>query len=772
MVKPAEKVPEPLKSELIEYDPKNKPFWSSCGDSEKNIYYAKQGWASKTQVPSLTILEVFDKAVKLYPDKIAMRYEDMNKLEQGDTPPPPTPLESWKSFTWKAYSLCANDVAKAIIKYGHVQHDGVCIFGFNSPQWFLSCMGCIFAGGKVTGIYPTDSAQQVQYKLFHSNSSIAIVQGTKELKILESIIDELPYLKAIVVWGAPPGNDLKRTYNNPCPTLSFRDFVCLGNQLDDMMLNDRKKKIKASHCCSLVYTSGTTGSPKAVMISHDNLVFESLVLLPIANSIGSKPREERILSYLPLSHVAGAMFDIFFPIICTAYSPSWASTNFARMYDLKVGTLGERLRSVQPTIFFGVPRVWEKMKEAITIKGKSMKGVKKQIAMKAKKKGLIYSTNCQLGGSGKKPKFYGLSNIILKDVQKKLGLDQCRYALSGAAPLKYNTITFFASLGIQIFEIYGMSECTGAATWSNSMYHLWKSVGFQLPGTEVKCFQIDVHGNKVESPKCLNIDDPSEEEQGEICFRGRHIMTGYLANPKLGQAHVDEITEKNVSTIDDEGWLHSGDKGTICFNGMIRITGRYKEIIITAGGENVAPIPIEDEIKLLCPFISNIIMIGDKQKFNICLITLLTVGATGELPGTDELEFPAKQYGETVQEAMDNEELIEAISDAIKKVGDDGSLTPSNCARIQKFSILPADFSIATEEFTPTLKLKRSYVAEKYKFLIDAIYNSDDTYVHYNHVEYLDASENLEENYSEDDDNISESEVVVEDKDDAGNFDF
>merc|ERR1712139_115116 len=191
---------------------------------------------------------------------------------------------------------------------------------------------------------------------------------------------------------------------------------------------------------------------------------------------------------------------------------------------------------------------------------------------------------------------------------------------------------------------------------------------------------------------------------------------GYLANPKLGQAHMEEMKKKNEECIDSEGWLHTGDKATMNKEGMIRITGRYKELIIGAGGENIAPVPMEDSIKKLCPAISNVMMVGDKKKFNTCVVTLKAKGASGEKPGTDELDGDALEVNpaiKTISEAMKDETWQKYIQNAIDETNKSPAC-PSNASRIGKFVILPRDFSVETEELTPTLKLKRSTACKNF----------------------------------------------------------
>lgn len=339
-----------------------------------------------------------------------------------------------------------------------------------------------------------------------------------------------------------------------------------------------------------------------------------------------------------------------------------------------------------------------------------------------------------MGGTGAFPPFFLPAEKLLNVIKKKLGLDACKFGLTGAAPITVDTLQYFGSLGIQINECYGMSECTGATTFSLDNAHTWGSCGFEVPGCEVKVFQIDEKdiNKKKECPRTQDMFSATEAEQGEICFRGRHIMMGYMANASLGKEHSKVIQKKTDESIDADGWLHSGDKGCIDVRGMVKITGRYKELIIGAGGENIAPVPMEDNIKKLHAGISNVMMVGDKRKYNVCVVALKTKGATGEKPGTDDLDGDALKISPgitTLTAAKSDPVWIKTITDAIIATNNDSSCCPMNAAKIQKFTILPTDFSVETEELTPTLKLKRSVAEKKYADAIDAMYKSKELYV-------------------------------------------
>jgi len=281
-----------------------------------------------------------------------------------------------------------------------------------------------------------------------------------------------------------------------------------------------------------------------------------------------------------------------------------------------------------------------------------------------------------------------------------------------------------------IHNAWGMSELSGVSTFSNSEIFKWGTIGFAIPGIYIDVF--DSNNQKVERHHDVLDPDLPERCEGEIRVFSRSNMIGYLCNPRLGQDHIDEIAKKNDEVFQD-GWICTGDKGAIDENGFLKITGRYKDIIIGAGGENIAPIPIENSIKVKYPGVANILMVGDKRKYNVALVTLRAVGSTGELPGGDELDMGAvyKPLGIEGEDTLISQvvknpshAIITAIIDAIKETNADPTAVPSNAAKIQKFTILPIDFSVQTNDLTPSLKLKRSYCCKKYAKQIQAMYDN------------------------------------------------
>jgi len=722
---------------LVPYAPDSK-YWGMDKDYEAPPRSSKTGIAA---IKQQTVSAVFMDAVKRGGDKPAFHQENVATMKGDDS----EPLEThWRTISWKQYGAEARAIAAGMIEAGGDEFDAVSIWGFNCPEWVMSSMGGIQAGLKTAGIYPADSIEQVCYKCNHSDSRIFCVEDMDKLDKLKTKLEELPYLRTIVVWGGatPAETEVTRADGSVVRLLSWDQLKSLGEG-KDAAVDERIARQQPGHCCTLIYTSGTTGNPKAVMISHDNIVFESSCATFHTGWSASEPEgtQERIISYLPLSHVAGMMLDIISPVFITAVQPGFCTLYFARANDLKKATIGNRLRFVKPTVFLGVPMVWQKISDKIKAAGAKNAGCKLKLVRWSKGKGLAKAKEMCLDHDKDRegqtrvvgdPCCYCLANkVVLSKVKALLGLECCKMALTGAAPIAADTIEFFAALGIQVNELYGMSECAGATTWSTDEFHVWGSCGSAMGGCEVKIFEeLDGKTGK-ECPRATDFKKPKETEQGEICFRGRHIMMGYLANPRLGDEHVEEIKKKNEEAIDSNGWLHSGDKGTMCKFGMVRITGRFKELIIGTGGENIAPVPMEDEWKKHCPCISNIMMIGDKRKYNTAVITLKADGASGELKGSNDLlpVCDAVNPGtKTISSAMKDpawKTYLEAGLDATNK----SDACASNAWKIQKFTILPHDFSVEMGELTPTLKLKRGLAAGMWEQQIEKMYNAEGKYI-------------------------------------------
>ncbi|KAK2580669.1 hypothetical protein KPH14_007772 [Odynerus spinipes] len=586
----------------------------------------------------VSIPGVLSKTAKKYPNQIAMISRP--GLDGTRT-----------TYTYKEYEDQVRIVAKAFLKLGLERYHSVCILGFNSPQWFISNMASIYAGGFAAGIYTTNSPEACQYCAESSQSNIIVVDDSKQLDKILEIKKNLPQLKAIIQYeGVPKDKNV----------LSWNDLLEIGKQESDDKLEAVLKTIGVNECCTLVYTSGTVGNPKAVMLSHDNLLHDARMII---KPLGLTETDETVVSYLPLSHVAGQVVDIY-ATLCLV-----ATVYFADKNALK-GSLVDTLTVAKPTIFLGVPRVWEKIYEKMQLVARSNGRIKTWIATWAK-----------------------------VQVKTTLGLKRCKIMGTAAAPLSTEVKKYFMSLDIPIMDAFGMSECSGAHSLTLPYKFRLGSVGMALPSFRTK------------------LDNPDDTGEGEICMYGRHVFMGYLNAP-----------EKTREAKDECGWLHSGDLGRIDANGYLYITGRIKELIITAGGENIPPVQIEQLVLTELPILSNALLVGDKKKY---LTILLTIKAevdpdTGEpldmlLPTTIKWLNSIGSTSKTVSDIINSKDplVYNQIEDAISRAN---VKAISNAQKIQKFRILPHDFSMPTGELGPTLKLKRSAVYKMYADLIEEMY--------------------------------------------------
>ena len=634
-------------------------------------------------IEAKTVAQTFDEVVAANGDKPALHQKIVAEgASVADT--------KWTTWTWKEYRENADKFAKALISIGFEKFDIINILGFNAPQWHFANFGAILAGGIAAGIYTTNESEACKYITDHSKASVVVVEGVKQLAKYYSIAADLPALKALVVYGPDSlPDDIKSKVS--VPVYKFEDFIELGNEVSSDALKKRADDSKPNEVCTLIYTSGTTGPPKAVMITHDNITWTSRTMFT------TLPRplncDDRIISFLPLSHIAAQILDMHCPLA------SGMQTFFAQPDALR-GSLGATLKEVHPTVFFGVPRVWEKIYEKMQEVGKSTTGLKKVIATWAKATATEHWESEQYGSKTSGPCTYFLAKKILGKVREALGLDQAFVCYVSAAPIEEKILRYFASVDIPILEVFGQSECTGPHT-ANTM-DAWKigTVGRPFPGTITKV-------------------DP---ENGELIYGGRHIFAGYMG-----------MEDKTKETIDPDGFLHSGDVVKIddCLQdgvpntGFVSITGRIKELIITAGGENIPPVLIEDQMKLAMPALSNCMVIGDKRKFLSILFCLKVELSPDGKPSTkltgDALDTSTKigSNATTTIEARDCAKW--------KKYFDDGLVKANNAAtsraqKVNKYYLLESDFSEVGGELTPTLKLKRSVAAEIHSKEIESMY--------------------------------------------------
>ena len=561
---------------------------------------------------------------------------------------------TWKSRTWREYRDVAVRVGRALLALGVQKGQGVAILGYNAPEWVLADVGAILAGAWPAGIYTTSTAEQCQFIVDHCEAKVAFVDTAEQARKLLSVKASLPHLSAIVQWGGAL----------EAGALDWNGFLALADKDEARLREELDARIKAQHpddVATLIYTSGTTGNPKSVMITHENLTWVGETAVTV-HRLGP---EDSGVSYLPLSHIAEQ--------ILTIHAPMCAGLTIAFAQSLE--TVAATLVEIRPTSFFAVPRVWEKIQAKMIAAGASSPPIRKKLVAWARKQGLRGGYAEQRGEP--KPLLYRLAErVVFRKVRERLGLDRARICSSGAAPISKDTLEFFLALGIPILEVYGMSECTGPAVLSTIDRYRTGKAGWVLPGTEVKI-----------------------AEDGEVCIRGPHVFKGYLKDP-----------ESTAATIDSEGWLHSGDIGVLDPDGFLRITDRKKELIITAGGENISPQLVEGHLTSI-PVVAQAVVLGDRQKYLAALVTL----------DPERIVLEAKVAGSDARDAASAarcalfrahlEKQLEAVNAKLARV-----------QTVKKFAILKAELSVDGGELTPTMKLKRRVVLAKYKAEIDALF--------------------------------------------------
>jgi len=560
----------------------------------------------------------------------------------------------WRTITWREYRSQARLAARGFMALGLEPGGCVTIIGFNCPEWFLADIGAIYAGGIPAGIYTTSSAEQCGWIASHCEARIAVVENADQLRKFLSVRDRLPALRAIVVMHGDPGLPTDASVH------SWPRLLELGAGVSDDALDARAAPQQPDDVCTLIYTSGTTGEPKGVMLSHDNLTFTAAA----ARDLGLHPGD-LVISYLPLSHIAEQIVSLHAPITFGM------TTAFAESME----TLGQNLREVRPTHFVAVPRVWEKIQERMEMVGAASPAWRRRLVRWARGIGLAGGYADQRGE--RRPTLYPVANaLVFRTVRRRLGLERARLLVTSAAPISRATLEFFLSLGLPISEVYGMSECSGPATRADPVAYRTGKTGVPLPATELRI-----------------------AADGEICIRGRHVFKGYFKNPAA-----------TAETIDADGWLHSGDIGTIDHEGFLQVTDRKKELIITAGGENVAPQLVEGVIKGI-PVVSQAFVVGDRQRY---LAALLTLDPQKVSLAARECGSPAKD----VESAMCCEAFHAYLQQEIDRVN-------QRLARVQavkRFALIPDEFTIDGGELTPTLKLRRKAIAEKYRDVIERLY--------------------------------------------------
>ena len=566
----------------------------------------------------------------------------------------------WRSISWAEYGERARRVGIALRRLGMQRGDVVSVLSENVPEWLYTDMGVMGMGGITNGVYTTDSARQLEYLIRDSATRVLMVENEEQLDKILEVRANCPTLRKVVVFDMEGLAD----FSDP-QVMSFEDLLAAGEG-DDALWEAEVAMAQPGDGAVLIYTSGTTGAPKGALMSHGNMIYQvskSETLIDLSPA-------DQLLSFLPLCHIAERKFSVMYSL------KTGATINFAERPD----TVPENIREVAPTFFFAVPRIWEKFYSEISIRMSEAIWIGRRAYDLAMKIGYRVA-DLKLAG---KPvpavlalAFRIADRTVLRNIKIWLGLDRARLLGTGAAPVSPELIRWYLALGLEMREIYGQTECCGLATVMPARKKLG-SVGRAMPDTELRI-----------------------SEQGEILVRGPHVFKGYLNNP-----------EKTAETVDRDGWLHTGDVGSVDEDGYVKITDRIKDIIITAGGKNITPSEIENQLKF-SPYISDAVVIGDRRKFLSCLVM---IDHENVVKYAQDRNVPFTHYASLCAA----QEVKDLIWGEIEKV----NRTVARVESIKAFRLIDTLLTAEDEELTPTMKLKRKHVNEKYAPLIDQMYTS------------------------------------------------
>ncbi|MGH8945739.1 MAG: AMP-dependent synthetase/ligase [Acidimicrobiia bacterium] len=594
------------------------------------------------------------------PDRVAMREKDFG---------------IWQEITWADLWDLVLDAAHGLLVLGAGKGDRVSIQSEDRPEWVILDLATVAVRAVTVGLYPTNPAPEVQYLLEDSGAKVHLAEDQEQAEKVMAVIDTLPDLEKII-HVEPRGF---REWRDDSRFIFWDDFLERGRQhresnpgaVEAIMAEAEEEDI-----LTLVYTSGTTGPPKGAMLTHGNVAYCIDVLVNNERRVGDNPPvgpDDVLLTYLPLCHVAERIFSTW------TMASNGPVLNFAESID----TVQQNLREIQPTIFFSVPRIWEKIHASVLIKlydATLLKRLMARPAMAAAR--YIGRKRVENGGDftpGARALYWLFNLLFFRSLKERIGLRRCRYAASGAAPIAPEVLEFFLGLGLPIYELYGMTENVAVAS-SN------------FPG--------DAKVGTVGVPYVagtLRID----EETGEIQTKNPGVFKGYWNKP-----------EKTAEAFTDDGWLKTGDVGEWVDGTHVKIVDRIKDVIITSGGKNISPSEIENALKV-SPYIKEAMVIGDRRKFLSALLAVEfdTVGDWATRRG-----IPYTTY----RDLSEKPEVIELMKRIVDQVNDRLARAES----IRKFRMIPKELDHEDGELTATQKLKRNAMTDLFGDLIEDMYRS------------------------------------------------
>lgn len=583
-----------------------------------------------------TLCEAFQQTAAIDPDAVALR-------TVGDT----------QTLTWREYAEKVRQVTAGLAALGVQKGDTVSLMMANRIEFYPLDVGAQHLGATCFSVYNTLAAEQLTYVFSNAETKVVIceAQYVDRIRASGAAVDHI-----VCIDGAPEG------------TLSLEDMLTRGDA--DFDFESTWRAVQPDDIATLIYTSGTTGNPKGVEMTHANLMFECSAVAQVLDVRFG----DRMTSYLPSAHIADRWGCL--------YSQEAFGTQLTVVPDARA--IAAALPDVRPTIWGAVPRVWEKLKAGIefTVANESdetrRQALQWALAVAAKKAAALVAGEPVPDDVA--AEWAQADELVLSKLREKLGLEQVRWAVSGAAPIPKETLAFFVGLGIPISEVWGMSELSCVATVSHPRDARLGTVGKLVPGLE-----------------------GTIADDGEFLVRGPLVMKGYRKEPK-----------KTAEAVDPDGWLHTGDILDMDDDGYLRVVDRKKELIINAGGKNMSPSNIENTIKAACPLVGVIIAIGDARPYNTALIVL-----DAESAGPY-----AAQHG--LPDA--SPETLAAHPDVIKQIAAgvaEGNSKLSRVEQIKRFRVLPTFWEPGGDEITLTMKLKRKPINEKYAAEIEELYAAE-----------------------------------------------
>jgi len=538
----------------------------------------------------------------------------------------------WKRVLWSEYGERVRSVAAALRAFGLSPGENVAVLGENRPEWLYCHLGIMAAGGATCGIYPTCSAEQIEYLLSHCEARLLFLEDEEQL---EKVLDVLPRTRVerAVVW------DSKGLWGFSDPRVALFDgFLTTARPVD---LPD----VDPDDTAMIIYTSGTTGPPKGAMLTHRNIDAVSRALL----AAYPLTEDDEAISCLPFAHVYENLVSVF-QAVRVGYV-----VNFVERPE----TLLQNLREISPTYFAHVPRLWEKLASSVELRMQDATPLKRAAyrwAMRTRLRRLA-------------------DLLVLRPLRWQLGLDRVRLAICGAAPASPELFGFYRALGLPLVEGYGQTEASGAVALDRLESPWPGTVGGPLPGVEVT----------------LAAD-------GEILVRGPQVFKGYFKDPEL-----------TARTIDEDGFLHTGDLGE-WDKGRLRIVDRKKDIIVTAGGKNITPAYIENKLKFSA-YIQDAVVVGDRRKF---LVALILIDEDNVTRFAQDNRIPFGTFADLTREPR----IVKLIAGEVDKV----NRTLSSVESVKKFALLPRRFYEEDGDVTPTRKVKRRNIETRYAELIGSLY--------------------------------------------------